>query len=48
MSQTRMVLRVNKKNEEIDKGLFLRVCIEVDLIQSLKSEFKYYKRGKIK
>lgn len=32
MSQTKMVLRVNKKNEEIDIGFFLRVCIEVDLI----------------
>lgn len=26
MSQTKMVLRVNKKNEEIDIGFFLRVC----------------------
>ena len=31
MSQTGMVLRIDQRNEKIVKGLFLRVCLEVDL-----------------
>ena len=48
MSQTEMVLRVDQRNEKIVAGLFLRVCLEVDMSQSLKYELKYYRRDEIK
>ena len=48
MSQTRVVLRVDQMSEEIVNDLFLRVCIKVDLRQSLKSKLKYYMRCEIK
>ena len=48
MAQTRLVLRVDQRNEKIAKGLFLMVCLEVDLSQTLESKFRYYRRGKIK
>ena len=31
MAQTRLVLRVDQRNEKIAKGLFIMVCLEVDL-----------------
>ena len=43
-----MVLRVDQRNEKIVAGLFLRVCLEVDMSQSLKYELKYYRTDKIK
>ena len=48
MAQTRMVLRVYQRNKEIVKGLFLSVCLVVDLSHPLKSEFRYCRRSKIK
>ena len=48
MGQVGGVLRVDRRNEEIGKGLFLRFCLQVDLCQPLKSEFKYTRRGEVK
>lgn len=48
MAQIRMALKVDHQNEEIAKGLFLKVYIEVNLSQALKSGFKYRRRRDIK
>lgn len=38
---------MDHKSEEVSKGLFARICVEVDVSKPLKRKLKYFYEGSI-
>lgn len=48
LKQIDKVIKIDVDSEEVSKGRFLRVCVEVDISKPLKMEVKYKRSNTIK